>query len=129
VDRRAGAHRDRQPVPAGLLPRVEYQVAQANNALIFPGLGLGVTVSRARRVSDGMLAAAARALADLSDAAAPGAAVLPPVTSLRAVSAAVAEAVARAARAEGLSDVPLDGLAERVRAAMWEPAYPKAEAI
>jgi malate dehydrogenase (oxaloacetate-decarboxylating) len=55
--------------------------------------------------------------------------VLPPVTSLRAVSAAVAEAVARAARAEGLSDVPADDLAERVRAAMWKPAYPKVEAI
>jgi malate dehydrogenase (oxaloacetate-decarboxylating) len=108
---------------------VEYQVAQANNALIFPGLGLGVTVSRARRVSDGMLAAAADALARLSDATTPGAAVLPPVTSLREVSAAVAEAVARAARAEGLSDVLLDGLAERVRQAMWEPAYPKVEAI
>ena len=108
---------------------VEYQVAQANNALIFPGLGLGVTVSRARRVSDGMLVAAADALAGLADATAPGAAVLPPVTSLRAVSAAVAEAVARTARAEGLSDVPLDGLAERVRAAMWEPAYPAVEAV
>jgi malate dehydrogenase (oxaloacetate-decarboxylating) len=55
--------------------------------------------------------------------------VLPPVTSLRDVSAAVAEAVARSARDEGLSDVPLDGLAERVRAAMWEPAYPAVEAI
>jgi malate dehydrogenase (oxaloacetate-decarboxylating) len=76
-----------------------------------------------------MLAAAADALAGLSDAAAPGAAVLPPVTSLRGVSAAVAEAVARSARDEGLSDVPLDGLAERVRAAMWEPAYPAVEAI
>ncbi len=108
---------------------VQYQVAQANNALIFPGLGLGVTVSRARRVSDGMLAAAANALAGLSDAATPGAAVLPPVTSLRDVSAAVAEAVARAAQAEGLSDVPLDDLPGRVRLAMWEPAYPKVEAI
>ena len=104
-------------------------MAQANNALIFPGLGLGVTVSRARRVSDGMLTAAASALAGLSDAAAPGAAVLPPVTSLRAVSAAVAEAVARAARAEGLSSVPLDDLPERVRQAMWQPAYPRIEPI
>ena len=117
------------PFPLVPYRGVEYQVAQANNALIFPGLGLGVTVSRARRVSDGMLAAAADALARLSDATTPGAAVLPPVTSLRAVSAAVAEAVARAAVAEGLSGVPLDGLAERVREAMWEPAYPRAEAI
>jgi len=108
---------------------VRYEVAQANNALIFPGLGLGVTVSRARRVSDGMLAAAADALAGLSDAAAPGAAVLPPVTSLRAVSAAVAEAVARAAQAEGLSGAPLDDLPGRVRQAMWEPAYPRVEPI
>jgi malate dehydrogenase (oxaloacetate-decarboxylating) len=117
------------PFPPVPYHGVEYQVAQANNALIFPGLGLGVTVSRARRVSDGMLAAAADALARLSDATAPGAAVLPPVTRLRDVSAAVAEAVARAAVAEGLSDVPLDGLAERVREAMWEPVYPKVVAV
>ncbi len=117
------------PFPPVTYGGVEYQVAQANNALIFPGLGLGVTVSRARRVSDGMLVAAADALAVMADASAPGAAVLPPVTSLREVSAAVAEAVARAARAEGLSEVPLDGLPERVRAAMWEPAYPEVKAI
>jgi len=117
------------PFPPVDYDGVEYQVAQANNALIFPGLGLGVTVSRARRVSDGMLAAAANALAGLSDAATPGAPVLPPVTSLREVSAAVAEAVARAAQAEGLSDVALDSLPERVRQAMWQPAYPKVEAI
>jgi malate dehydrogenase (oxaloacetate-decarboxylating) len=117
------------PFPPVPYHGVEYQVAQANNALIFPGLGLGVTVSQARRVSDGMLAAAADALARMSDATAPGAAVLPPVTRLRDVSAAVAEAVARAAVAEGLSGVPLEGLPGRVRAAMWEPAYPKVEAI
>jgi malate dehydrogenase (oxaloacetate-decarboxylating) len=108
---------------------VDYQIAQANNALIFPGLGLGVTVSRSRRVSDGMLAAAANALAGLADAAVPGAPVLPPVTSLREVSATVAVAVARTAHAEGLSDVPPDGLADRVREAMWMPVYPKIEAI
>jgi malate dehydrogenase (oxaloacetate-decarboxylating) len=108
---------------------VEYQVAQANNALIFPGLGLGVTVSRARRVSDGMLAAAARALAGLSDATVPGGPVLPPVTSLRAVSAAVATAVARAAGAEGLAQIILDDPAKQVAEAMWIPAYPAIEAV
>jgi malate dehydrogenase (oxaloacetate-decarboxylating) len=108
---------------------VSYQIAQANNALIFPGLGLGVTVARARRVSDGMLAAAAQALADLPEADTPGAPVLPPVRSLRAVSAAVAAAVARAAEAEGLAGVPLDDPEGQVRRAMWEPAYPAIEAI
>jgi malate dehydrogenase (oxaloacetate-decarboxylating) len=108
---------------------VRHQIAQANNALIFPGLGLGVTVSRARRVSDGMLAAAADALAGLSDATLPGAPLLPPVTSLRAVSAAVAAAVARAAQAEGLSDAQLDDPDRQVREAMWVPDYPKVEPI
>jgi malate dehydrogenase (oxaloacetate-decarboxylating) len=117
------------PFPPVSYGGVEYQVAQANNALIFPGLGLGVTISRARRVSDGMLAAAASALAEMADCTNPGAAVLPPVTRMREVSAAVAEAVATAAVAESLSAVPLDGLPERVRAAMWEPAYPQVEAI
>jgi malate dehydrogenase (oxaloacetate-decarboxylating) len=106
---------------------VRYQVAQANNALIFPGLGLGVTVCRARRVSDQMLAAAAHALADLSDTTAPGAAILPPVTSLRDVSAAVATAVALAAQAEGLAQTMLDDPAKQVAEAMWVPAYPLIE--
>jgi malate dehydrogenase (oxaloacetate-decarboxylating) len=108
---------------------VRYQIAQANNALIFPGLGLGVTVCRARRVSDQMLAAAAAALAGLSDATAPGAPVLPPVTSLRTTSAAVAVAIARAAQAEGLAGTPLDDPLAQVREAMWLPAYPAIELI
>jgi malate dehydrogenase (oxaloacetate-decarboxylating) len=109
---------------------VRYQIAQANNALIFPGLGLGVTVCRARRISDQMLAAAARALADLSGAAAPGAALLPPVTSLRTTSAAVATAVAQAAQAEGLAQTMLDDdPAKQVAKAMWEPSYPVIEPI
>jgi malate dehydrogenase (oxaloacetate-decarboxylating) len=103
---------------------VRYQIAQANNALIFPGLGLGVAVARARRISDGMLATAARALADLSDATAPGAAILPPVASLRIVSAAVATAVAQVAQAEGLAQLKLDDPARQVAEAMWVPAYP-----
>jgi malate dehydrogenase (oxaloacetate-decarboxylating) len=112
------------PVPYNGL---HYQIAQANNALIFPGLGLGVTVCRARRVSDAMLAAAAHVLVGLTDTAAPGAAVLPPVTSLRDVSIAVAVAVAEAAQAEGLAGVPLDDPPRQVREAMWMPAYPQIE--
>jgi malate dehydrogenase (oxaloacetate-decarboxylating) len=108
---------------------LRYHIAQANNGLIFPGLGLGVTACRARRVSDGMLAAGAAALAGLSDAATPGAAVLPPVTSLRATSAAVAAAVAEAAQAEGLAGTPLDDPAARVREAMWVPGYPVIDPI
>ena len=115
------------PFPPVPYDGVDYQIGQANNALIFPGLGLGVIVARARRVSDGMLAAAAHALADLSDAAAPGAPVLPPVTSLRATSATVAVAVARAAQAEGLAGARLDDPADRVEQAMWTPAYPAIE--
>jgi malate dehydrogenase (oxaloacetate-decarboxylating) len=115
-----------EPVP---YRGVSYHIAQANNALIFPGLGLGVTACRARRVSDGMLAAAAQALAGLSETSSPGAPVLPPVTSLRAVSAAVAAAVAQAAQNEGLAGVPLDDPAGQVRRAMWEPVYPTIEPI
>jgi len=108
---------------------VRHNIAQANNALLFPGIGLGVTVSRARRLSDSMLAAAAAAVADMSDATAPGAAILPPVTSLREVSAVVAKAVALAAEAEGLAEVAVDDPDAQVAAAMWTPAYPKIEAI
>jgi malate dehydrogenase (oxaloacetate-decarboxylating) len=108
---------------------VRYDIAQANNALIFPGLGLGVTVARARRVSDGMLAAAAAALAAMPDTSAPGAPVLPPVTSLRQVSAAVAAAVADAAQAEGLAQIRLDDPAAQVARAMWTPEYPVIQPI
>jgi malate dehydrogenase (oxaloacetate-decarboxylating) len=106
-----------------------YVIAQANNALVFPGLGLGVAVARARRISEGMIAASANAVAQLSDATAPGAALLPPVTDLRRVSAAVAVAVARAAAAEGLAQVPIDDPIQQVFQAMWRPDYPQIEAV
>ena len=103
---------------------VRYEIGQANNALVFPGLGLGVIAARARRVTDGMLLAAARAVAGLADISAPGAPLLPRVTDLRETSAAVAAAVARAAVAEGVADATLDAdLAAQVRALMWEPRY------
>jgi malate dehydrogenase (oxaloacetate-decarboxylating) len=117
------------PFPPVSYDGQSYQIAQANNALIFPGLGLGVTVARARRVSDGMLAAAAGAVASMSDATQPGTSLLPSVTSLRAVSAAVAAAVARAAQTEGLAQASLPDPDGQVRAAMWEPEYPQLELI
>jgi malate dehydrogenase (oxaloacetate-decarboxylating) len=115
------------PFPPVALDGVTYEIAQANNALIFPGLGVGVIVARASRVSDGMLAAAAEALADLAaeGATGPGASLLPPVTSLRSVSAAVATAVAQAAVAEGLAQAELTDPAAQVRDAMWFPDYPE----
>jgi malate dehydrogenase (oxaloacetate-decarboxylating) len=106
-----------------------YRIAQANNALIFPGLGLGVTVARTERVSDSMLHAAAEAVADLSDATAPGAALLPPMDNLRMVSAAVAVAVARAADKEGLARADLTNPVQQVHEAMWRPEYPQLELV
>jgi malate dehydrogenase (oxaloacetate-decarboxylating) len=108
---------------------VTYRIAQANNALVFPGLGLGVTVARAARITDGMITAAAEAVAGLSDATTRGASLLPPVTDLRMVSAAVAIAVARAAEQEGLAQAPLDDPVQQVHQAMWRPQYPSFEAI
>ena len=106
-----------------------YRIAQANNALVFPGLGLGVTVSRAHRISDRLITAAADAVARLSDATALGAPLLPPVEDLRTVSAAVAIAIAVAARDEGLAQVSIDDPVQQVYQAMWRPEYPRFEPI
>ncbi len=108
---------------------VTYRIAQANNALVFPGLGLGTAVAWAARITDGMITAAAEAVAALSDGTARGASLLPPVTNLRTVSAAVAVAVIRAAEKEGLAQAPLDDPAQQVHEAMWRPQYPSFEAI
>jgi malate dehydrogenase (oxaloacetate-decarboxylating) len=101
-----------------------YVVAQANNALVFPGLGLGVIAARASRVTDGMLSAAAHAVAGLVNTATPGAPLLPQVETLRETSLAVGVAVAQAAAADGVATRPLTGdITEQVRALMWQPAY------
>jgi malate dehydrogenase (oxaloacetate-decarboxylating) len=106
-----------------------YTIAQANNALVFPGLGLGVAVVRARRVTNAMIAAAAATIAALTDATSRGAALLPPVTDLRMISAAVAIAVAHAADEQGLAEQPFTDPVEQVRRAMWRPEYPAFEPI
>ncbi|GAA2211553.1 oxaloacetate-decarboxylating malate dehydrogenase [Nonomuraea monospora] len=109
-----------EPIP---YDGVDHSIAQANNALLYPGVGLGVVVSRARRVSDGMLRAAAEAVAGMVDVSAPGASLLPEVENLRAVSATVAVAVARQAAEEGLARVALDDPVQQVQDAMWQPRY------
>ena len=106
-----------------------YRIAQANNALIFPGLGLGVAVAKASRINEPMLEAAADAVAELSDAMTLGAALLPPVENLRLVSAAVGIAVALAAEKEGLAQVELSSPVQQVHQAMWRPEYPQIELI
>ncbi|MEU1164637.1 NAD-dependent malic enzyme [Streptomyces sp. NPDC005921] len=109
---------------------VVYRIGQANNALVFPGLGLGAIVSRATRVTDAMLAAAAHAVAAQTDATSPGAPILPLTGRLRETSVAVAIAVAHAAAADGVARTTVDDTIEnRVRAAMWEPVYPPIKGI
>jgi malate dehydrogenase (oxaloacetate-decarboxylating) len=106
------------------LDKVTYVIGQANNALVFPGLGLGAVVARAARVTDGMIFAAAEAVAGLVDPTTPGASLLPQINDVRETSVAVAVAVAAAARDAGVARAPLDGdLAAHVRRSMWEPVY------
>ena len=107
---------------------VTYQIGQANNALIFPGLGLGALLSRARRITDHMITVAARAVAGLTDTSTPGASLLPPIDDLRATSARVALAVAQAAAQDGVAEQP--GItAGAVDAAMWKPRYAPVRAV
>jgi malate dehydrogenase (oxaloacetate-decarboxylating) len=107
---------------------VTHQIGQANNALIFPGLGLGALLSRARRITDHMITVAARAVAGLTDTSTPGASLLPPIDDLRATSARVALAVAQAAAQDGVAEQP--GItAGAVDAAMWKPRYAPVRAV
>jgi malate dehydrogenase (oxaloacetate-decarboxylating) len=107
---------------------VTYQIGQANNALIFPGLGLGALLSRARRITDHMITVAARAVAGLTDTSTPGASLLPPIDDLRATSARVALAVAQAAARDGVAEQP-GVTAGAVDAAMWKPRYAPVRAV
>jgi malic enzyme len=100
-----------------------HRIGQGNNVFIFPGVGLGTIVSKARKVTDGMFLAAAKALAKgvSEDQLAMGC-IYPRIDEVRTVSRAVAVAVARRAIEEGVAK-PVDGLEERIAAAMWEPRY------
>ncbi len=101
------------------------RIAQVNNSYIFPGLALGILVSRARRVTDSMIMAAAKALASLSPARADKTApLLPPITDFRNVGMTVAEAVGRQAMTEGVA-TPVDRMVflEELDAYVWDPDY------
>ncbi len=113
------------PFPPVRWKGVEYEVGQGNNAFIFPGLGLGIMVTRAKRVTPGMLSAAAEALADYTDSAriAQGA-VYPRVGAMRRLSRYVALAVANQAVHDGVAAPDFEGDVDaRIEAAMWEPRY------
>jgi malate dehydrogenase (oxaloacetate-decarboxylating) len=106
---------------------VDYRIGQANNALVYPGIGLGTIVARAGHVTDGMLLAAAEAIASLVHVSAPGGGLLPEVEDLRAVSATVAVAVAARAAADGVAAADLADPVKAVQDAMWRAAYPNLE--
>jgi malate dehydrogenase (oxaloacetate-decarboxylating) len=101
-----------------------YRIGQANNALLYPGLGLGTIVAKAKKVTAGMLLAAAEAVAGQVDVSAPGAALLPPVSDLRASSATTAVAVVGAAIADGVATAGIDNCIQAVQDAMWQAEYP-----
>ncbi|KRK48749.1 NAD-dependent malic enzyme 3 [Secundilactobacillus kimchicus JCM 15530] len=102
---------------------VTYNIGQANNALVYPGLALGTIASTASRLSDEMISAAAHSLGGIVDAAQRGAAVLPPVEKLTEFSQAVAIATARAAVKQGVNMKPISDVPAAVTAMKWTPQY------
>jgi len=108
---------------------VTYQIAQANNSLIFPGIGLGCCACRPRCITDSMVAVTARAVAAAVTDRRPGASLLPGVGALRRISAKVAEAFVRQAVAEGQARVELYEALAAIPDNMWEPVYPRIESV
>ncbi len=106
-----------------------FHIAQANNALVFPGIGLGVIVCKAEKVSDNMIAAASSAVANAVTDRRLGASLLPPINHLRSISAQVAIAVVEAAKAEGLARKEVPSPIEEVYKNTWKPIYPKVEVV
>ncbi|MCM0582987.1 NAD-dependent malic enzyme [Weissella diestrammenae] len=111
------------PVEPLTINGITYEIGQANNMLVYPGLGLGTIVAKAKILSDGMISAAAHALGGMVDVSVAGAPVLPPVSRLAEMSERVAIAVAQAAVAEGLNQVDLPDIPAAVHAAQWSPKY------
>jgi malate dehydrogenase (oxaloacetate-decarboxylating) len=102
---------------------VTHRIGQANNAALYPGLGLGVIVGRASRITDEMILAAALAVAGQADLTSPGAALLPSNADLRATSSVVAVDVIKVAQSQGVAGAAIDNPVEAVRRAAWWPEY------
>ena len=111
------------PIPPVSYKSVNYHIGQANNAMLYPGLGLGVIVSGAKEVTDGMLLAAAEAVASQVNPQDTGASLLPPVDNLRASSATVAVAVAKQAVKDGVATKQPENWVQAVQDVMWQPVY------
>lgn len=102
---------------------VDYVIGQANNALIYPGLGLGMLASEASLLTDEMIGAAAHSLSGIVNPGQPGAPVLPPFKYVADVSIKVAEAVAKKAQEQGLARAKETDMAKAVRGLKWYPEY------
>ena len=102
---------------------VDYVIGQANNALIYPGLGLGMLASEASLLTDEMIGAAAHSLSGIVNPGQPGAPVLPPFKYVADVSIKVAEAVAKKAQEQGLARAKETDMAKAVRVLKWYPEY------
>ncbi len=102
---------------------VDYVIGQANNALIYPGLGLGMLASEASLLTDEMIGAAAHSLSGIVNPGQPGAPVLPPFKYVADVSIKVAEAVAKKAQEQGLAHAKETDMAKAVRDLKWYPEY------
>ena len=102
---------------------VDYVIGQANNALIYPGIGLGMLASEASLLTDEMIGAAAHSLSGIVNPGQPGAPVLPPFKYVAEVSIKVAEAVAKKAQEQGLARAKETDMAKAVRDLKWYPEY------
>ena len=102
---------------------VDYVIGQANNALIYPGIGLGMLASEASLLTDEMIGAAAHSLSGIFNPGQPGAPVLPPFKYVADVSIKVAEAVAKKAQEQGLARAKETDMAKAVRDLKWYPEY------
>ena len=102
---------------------VTYQIGQANNALMYPGLGLGLIASTATRVNAEIISQASRALGGIVDVTKPGAAILPPVAKITEFSQTIAETVAKSVVAQKLNREEITDIKEAVESAKWVPEY------